>query len=72
MANIKVINSTSETSKNGCKLMFQKCELPEGEIGYRFMLLYPNGKLKPLGSGAQIPSTEIIRKFLDKADKEGW
>jgi hypothetical protein len=42
------------------------------EEGYRFIWRRPNGSLQAARGGARIPSIEVARQLMKRAEKAGW
>ncbi len=60
----------------GARLCFQSAiyryDDATPETGYRFIWRRPNGRLQPARGQARIPSGDILRTLLRRAQEEGW
>ena len=78
MARVQVLNEVGEDfgDPDGWTLWLQWClyvyDDGESQNGYRFIWRRPDGSLQAARGQARIPSLDVARKLMTKANEEGW
>jgi hypothetical protein len=75
-ARVQVIHETADGLAGDWRLCFQWCRYifanGDMEEGYRFIWRRPDSSLQAARGQARIPSIEVARGLMQRAEEEGW